>query len=694
MIRYNSRWVEELRGRSLSAKKLIGQTVGNYVISEELGAGGMGAVFLAEHPHLGKQVAVKVLHSHFSPTSNVADRFLIEAKAIAKIEHPNIIDVYDFGVLGDSQLYYIMERLRGRELVQVMKAQPKMSCAEVFPYLRQISSALEAAHGAGIVHRDLKPSNIFVQDGTPPRIKLLDFGIAKMFEEEGDSPTLTTTGLVMGTPTTMAPEQAAGNQKAIGPCTDIYALGVITFWMLAGRPPFVADASAVILALHITKDAPNILEFAPDVPKGVAELLAQCLAKDPAQRPKTASEIARVFADATGLDYDSVITRTGLETSGLLRPPERSIPPVPIDELSIGTSSTVMGSQHLTGPMPGPLAQHTTLGGAAGEISALGHQAPQKKGRGLTFLTLGIVAAAAAVGAYVTLGNPSVQTPPAEKSVAASSERRVSTNNGPKQILTVTTLAPNATCTVRLAHNEKQVQRAPCRFELLRGSPLTLKVESPQAKAFTKSITIESDTSFDLKVDPKKSALIESKGKGKQINSDLAYGSLDSKALIKKALAEYAQGRFEASVHALKAAHKKAESAEELAQIHLHLGFNYVVLDKMKLAAKEFARALTYDAGLKLETEEHSPSIVRLFDRAKALQAKKTPRLAKRNNRSKSSERRRGTKRQAQPNPVAASKTDPVAAAPKAAPVVRTPPKKAPAKKKGPSSLGNTLPSF
>lgn len=671
----------------MSAKDLIGQTVGNYVISEKLGAGGMGAVYLAEHPHLGKKVAVKVLHSHFSTTSDVADRFLIEAKAIAKIEHPNIIDVYDFGVLGDSQLYYIMERLLGHELVEVMKAQPKMTCPEVFPYLRQIASALDAAHAEGIVHRDLKPSNIFVQDGNPPKIKLLDFGIAKMFEEEGSSPTMTTTGLVMGTPTTMAPEQAAGNHKAIGPCTDIYSLGVITFWMLAGRPPFVADTSAVILAKHITDDAPDVRDFAEDVPVGVAELLKQSLSKEPALRPKTASEIARVFADAAGLDYDAILTRSGLETGSLRKVVEHSLAPIAIQDLEAGTLDPAPDWRNITGP----LAQHTTLGGAAGEISTLNHALP-KKGRATLFATMSVVALAAAAGAYFALGNRGAEKTPQSTDLAGRSAKLVTVATAPTRILAVTTDAANATCTVNLSHNEKQTQRAPCRFELIKGSPLSLTVHSPGAKPFTKSLTIDADRAFALEIDKESGTLIEQRTNKPDhiVRRDLS--QQPSAALIKTAVADYGQGRFLESVTALKAALGKAVDPSELTKIHLYLGYNYVVLDRTEDASKAFSQALSYNGKLTLPEDEHSPSIQRIFNQAKQLRAPKATRVSGR--RASARSRRAAAGRAVTPQKSPVRTSTPTTAATAATAPEPKPKATKPPPKKGQDSLGNTLPSF
>jgi len=192
----------------MSADSRLGQQVGNYVLKKLLGEGGMGAVYLAEHPRIGRQVAIKILSSYIATQPQVAQRFEAEAKLITRIEHPNIIEIFDFGSLEDGSLYYIMEVLKGRELAYVIRQNKKMTPEEAWPYLEQVCAALQAAHELGVIHRDLKPENIFVLDREPLTIKILDFGIAKLLETAGGV-SLTNTGMVMGTPLFIAPEQAA-----------------------------------------------------------------------------------------------------------------------------------------------------------------------------------------------------------------------------------------------------------------------------------------------------------------------------------------------------------------------------------------------------------------------------------------------------------------------------------------------------
>ena len=260
----------------------------------------MGGVYRAEHPDIGRKVAVKVLDPQLGDHPEVAKRFLTEARAIARIEHPNIIDIFDFGRTLDGQLYYVMELLSGVDLRHVLDERGAMSPLEARPYLDQICDGLQAAHDHGVIHRDLKPENIYLLDSSRLLIKIIDFGIARLDDPDFKGPARTAKGVVMGTPLTIAPEQGAGQSAKIGPRTDLYSLGVIVYWMLAGRPPFVDEPPAVILARHITDPPPPLRDLAANVPGALAELVHRCLAKEPDERPGSAAEIARAYNEALG----------------------------------------------------------------------------------------------------------------------------------------------------------------------------------------------------------------------------------------------------------------------------------------------------------------------------------------------------------------------------------------------------------
>ena len=213
------------------------------------------------------------------------------------------MEIYPIGDIG-GRAYYTMERLVGTDLATQLAKRGRLPPDEVAAYFTQICRALDVAHRQGIVHRDLKPANIFVVDEEPLHIKLMDFGIAKVTEAR--RPNATQRGEVLGTPAYMAPEQALGNVDAITVATDIYALGIIAYEMLAGRLPFSADSDLLLLTMQIRDQPPPLLEAAPDVPKGLAELIERCLAKDANERPRTVLELSQALCAAvTGAAPDT-----------------------------------------------------------------------------------------------------------------------------------------------------------------------------------------------------------------------------------------------------------------------------------------------------------------------------------------------------------------------------------------------------
>jgi serine/threonine protein kinase/HD-like signal output (HDOD) protein len=295
--------------------ELIGQQIGNYKVEHLLGRGGMAVVYLARHPALGREVAVKLLSPEYRGDLDLNRRFLQEARVTANFRHPNIVEIYDLGEIG-GRAYYTMERLVGTDLSSQLAKRGRFSPGEVAEYFGQICHALDAAHGQGIVHRDLKPANIFVTDEVPLRIKLMDFGIAKVTEKRRAN--ATQRGEVLGTPAYMAPEQALGNIDAITFATDIYALGIIAYEMLTGRLPFSADSDLLLLTMQIRDLPAPLSEVAPDVPKLVADLVERCLAKEPSERPRTVLELSDALYAAVA---------DGAEVSLLPAPPARGPEP-------------------------------------------------------------------------------------------------------------------------------------------------------------------------------------------------------------------------------------------------------------------------------------------------------------------------------------------------------------------------------
>ncbi|MEO8551857.1 MAG: serine/threonine-protein kinase, partial [Kofleriaceae bacterium] len=219
----------------------------------------MGAVYLAEHPTIGKKVALKVLHAEFATNTEVVERFFNEAKSVNAIGHPNIVDIVDYGVIqtgprGTDQLvYFIMEYLSGLTLAQTIRNEAPLPPERALTIALQVADALSSSHKAGIVHRDLKPDNIILmQRGREADfVKLLDFGIAKL-TNDGRTGNRTRTGIVLGTPAYMSPEQCEGSAK-VDHRTDIYALGICVYEMLVGRVPFIGEGYGEILVQHLTQ---------------------------------------------------------------------------------------------------------------------------------------------------------------------------------------------------------------------------------------------------------------------------------------------------------------------------------------------------------------------------------------------------------------------------------------------------------
>ncbi|RYZ34214.1 MAG: serine/threonine protein kinase, partial [Myxococcaceae bacterium] len=269
------------------ADPLLSSQVGEFIINERIGSGGMGVVYRATHSLIGKQAAIKVLRADLvSP--KVHERLLVEARAVNAIQHPGIIDIFGFGTLPDGRPYIVMELLKGRSLADFAPTPQPLDVATTVWVLDQVLAALGAAHEAGVVHRDLKPANVFVVEGpnSAPTIKLVDFGIAKLLESR-DSPT-TLDGSILGTPEFMAPEQIRGGE--VGPATDLYAVGIMAFQMLTGTRPFQGDPLQVMFA-HVDRIPPMPSSRAEGIPPEFDTLVRHLLAKDPAMRPALAETV-------------------------------------------------------------------------------------------------------------------------------------------------------------------------------------------------------------------------------------------------------------------------------------------------------------------------------------------------------------------------------------------------------------------
>jgi serine/threonine protein kinase len=311
-------------------------TIGQYRVTGLIGRGGMGAVYAAEHTLLGRPAAIKVLLPELSQKQDVVTRFFNEARAATAIRHPGIVEIYDFGWTPDGAAFIVMERLEGETLGR-RAARLRLRWSAVLAIARQIAGALAAAHAKGIVHRDLKPDNVFlVPDPEVPggeRIKLLDFGIAKLAVDSSSSSNVTKTGAVMGTPTYMAPEQCRG--VAVDHRADLYSLGCVIYELCCGGPPFVGEGSGDVLAAHIHLPVPAMTARGAEVPHAVEQLVMHLLAKAPADRVQSAEELIRaidaVTADraavtsgprraASVVSLPTVTTLSGSATTSMLLP--------------------------------------------------------------------------------------------------------------------------------------------------------------------------------------------------------------------------------------------------------------------------------------------------------------------------------------------------------------------------------------
>ena len=275
---------------------MIGGEVGNFVIVQKLGHGGMGEVFLAEQKNVKTKVAIKTLLPHISSNRDYVQRFFNEAIAVSRIKHSGIAKIFDVGFLPSGQAYLVMEFLEGETLASRIE-KTRLSVAQLSDIGRQIASVLDATHQAGITHRDLKPENVFlVPDAeleSGERVKVLDFGIAKL----GAGSPLTNTSIgAMGTPAYMAPEQWQ-NSKLVDWRADAYSLGCLTFEMAAGRPPFQVTSIAEACTAHLAAIPPPLRSLAPGMPQGLEELVRSLLEKDPARRPASMKDIMRRFAE-------------------------------------------------------------------------------------------------------------------------------------------------------------------------------------------------------------------------------------------------------------------------------------------------------------------------------------------------------------------------------------------------------------
>jgi hypothetical protein len=284
---YGSHRIEVLRQVAVAARKL-----GQYRLKQRLGAGGMGEVYLAEHLLLKRPCALKLIRPERAGDPKVLLRFEREVQATAGLTHPNSVEIFDFGHAADGTFYYAMEYLPGLSLEELVRRHGPLPPGRVVYLLRQVCGALQEAHAAGLIHRDIKPGNVLVceRGGRPDVAKLLDFGLVQTHGLDGDGQRLTQEGALAGTPAYMSPEQAAGKAD-LDARSDLYSLGCVAYYLLAGHPPFVRDTAVRTLAAHLDEPPAPLTSRWPEVSADLQEVVLRCLAKEPTQRFQSADDL-------------------------------------------------------------------------------------------------------------------------------------------------------------------------------------------------------------------------------------------------------------------------------------------------------------------------------------------------------------------------------------------------------------------
>ena len=404
---------------------------GGYEVRELLGKGGMAHVFRGEHVLLQRAVAIKFLHHHLAASDASQQRFVREARLVARLSHPNIVTVFDFGQLDDGTYYQASELVAGSTLREYLRQGP-LAPDRALGFARQLAEGLGSAHALGVIHRDLKPSNVMVvPDATLAdgfRLKLLDFGIAKSLEPEAE---ITETGVSIGTPGYMSPEQCRARSE-IGPATDIYSLGVVLYVMLCGAPPFAAGDGGDLLDLHVNAPPPRPSARCGCSP-AIDALVLHCLAKAPAARPPTMADVI------AAIDRIPPAERTVAERAVAV--PLDDGPhtlPLPADPISGGEAST---TTVLRPAQPQPQPAMTTV------------PRPQPPPRRRWLLRAAIAAAGILLGTGVALlaGPPGsereVANEPSAPAAAPPVDAALATLPPPARVAPVTPSAPDATGT-------------------------------------------------------------------------------------------------------------------------------------------------------------------------------------------------------------------------------------------------------
>ena len=368
------------------------KTVGRYDIIEMVGKGGMGVLYRGHDPKLERDVAVKMMHVDFTGDDTARERFQREARAVARLQHRNVVTIHELGDL-DGTPYIVMEFLTGQDLEHILKGTTTLPLVKKLDIAIQLCEGLGYAHDQGIVHRDIKPGNVrILEDGT---VKILDFGIAKFAMSS-----VTQSGTVMGTPSYMAPEQIMG--QPVDGRADLFSAGVLLYELLAGRKPFVGDSPTSVVYQIMHGEAASIREIVPDLPDALAEVVSRALEKDPAQRYAKASELAS----------DLQMVKVMLDLP--LHPKERTGPQSTGDTTTIMPQLYATRAKSGTGPISGPVPDTRMRPTAVAEAADAAARARTDEGAKphVIYIVGGLVVLIAVVFGYFAM-NRGGDAPPA-----------------------------------------------------------------------------------------------------------------------------------------------------------------------------------------------------------------------------------------------------------------------------------------
>ncbi len=385
-----------------------------YELEHKLGEGGMATVYRGRDQRLNRQVAIKVLHSHYASDPDFLQRFEHEAQAAALLNHPNVVNVYDVGQDGTMH-YIVMEYVEGINLKTLINQAAPLPVDQAVTIASDTARGLAAAHKLGLIHRDIKPQNIMIETGG--QVHITDFGIAK----SNFSTTLTQTGITFGTADYISPEQARGERAT--PQSDIYALGVALYEMLTGRLPFIAENAVAVAMQHVSSDPPALCQFNPQVPAQLEALVLRAMAKNPAERPANAEEFARLLTNYRNIAGQETVFNPNLMQRPAAAQSVRPVVPTPSPSSNSSSSGSNSTSGRMTVPPPRPAVA----------------RAPRQQGPGCGTFILGTLLLAGVLGLVLLFSNGTFGELFASTSDPARSPRNTALPGTPTVTVTVTT---------------------------------------------------------------------------------------------------------------------------------------------------------------------------------------------------------------------------------------------------------------